>query len=143
MKLAHKTNDNWFPSFMDEMLNHDFTTEKSQVDKPFAPAINVRELEDKFLLEMIIPGFKKDEVTIEVDKDLLTVSSKVEAEADLKKQHFSRKEFTKRSFKRTFNIPETVNQDGIEAGYENGILTISLLKKEEALPQPKRVISLK
>lgn len=141
MKLAHTTANNWLPSLIDEMFNNDYaggtTVRASQ------PAVNIAEGEDKFSLEMVIPGFRKEDVSIEVDKDVLTIYSEVQEENEEKTEQFTRKEFTKHSFKRSFNLPETVNQDKIDANYQDGILSITLPKKEEALPQPKRMISLK
>ncbi len=141
MKLAHKTQNNWLPSLIDEMFNNDFnggsTVRTSQ------PAVNISESEDKFALEMSIPGFKKEDVSIEVDKDILTIYSEVEEKSEERTEQFTRKEFSKTSFKRSFNLPETVDQDQIDAQYQDGILNITLPKKEEALPQPKRMISLK
>ncbi|OUS10830.1 molecular chaperone Hsp20 [Nonlabens dokdonensis] len=143
MKLATRTANNWLPSLIDEMFNNDYLGGTEPSNKAFLPAVNVSEKDDSFTLEMIIPGFKKEDVTIEVENDLLSISSEVEQSNEETTEQFTRKEFTKQSFKRSFNLPETVNQDGIDAGYENGILTISLPKKEEALPQPKRLIALK
>lgn len=143
MKLATRTANNWLPSLIDEMFNNDYMGGTEQVKKPFIAPVNVLEKEDLFLIEMSIPGFKKEEVSIEVDKDLLTISSEVIEKKEETVEQFNRREFSKQSFKRSFNLPETVNQDKIDAAYENGILTISLPKKDEALPQPKRMISLK
>lgn len=143
MKLAHRTNNNWLPSLIDEMFNNDFSGGTAPAVSRFIPAVNVSELEDKFQLEMVIPGFKKEDVSIEVDKDLLTISSEIEEATESTTEQFTRREFTKQSFKRAFNIPESVNQEHIDARYENGILSIILPKKEEALPQPKRLIALK
>ncbi|MGB5981944.1 MAG: Hsp20/alpha crystallin family protein [Nonlabens sp.] len=143
MKLAHKTENNWLPSLIDEMFNNDYMGGSSHIDRKVTPAVNVVDFENKFQLEMSIPGFSKEEVAIELDNDLLTISSNIEKKDQEETERFTRREFTKRSFKRSFNIPESVNLDDIDAGYENGILTITLPKKEEALPQPKRMISLK
>lgn len=142
MTLTKRTN-NWLPSLIDEMFNQDFNGGSIITDKPFIPAVNVIEADNAFSLEMSIPGFKKEDVNIEIDQDVLTIQSEVETSREEKTEQFTRKEFSKKSFKRSFNLPETVNQDRIEANYENGILTISLPKKEEALPQPKRMITLK
>ena len=111
--------------------------------KQFVPAVNISEKEDSFSLEMRIPGFKKEDVQIELDNDLLTIASEVAETKEEDSEQFTRKEFRKQSFKRSFNLPESVHQDKISASYENGILNISLPKKDEALPQPKRLISLK
>ncbi|AGC78350.1 HSP20 family protein [Nonlabens dokdonensis] len=143
MKLATRTANNWLPSLIDEMFNNDYLGGTEPANRSFLPAVNVSEKDDSFTLEMSIPGFKKEEVSIEVDHDLLTISSEVEKTNEETTEQFTRKEFSKQSFKRSFNLPETVNQDKINAAYDNGILTISLPKKEEALPQPKRMISLK
>ncbi|MGJ8685629.1 MAG: Hsp20/alpha crystallin family protein [Nonlabens sp.] len=142
MKLAHRTTNNWLPSLIDEMFTNDFMGGTAPV-KSWTPAVNVSEADDKFELEMIIPGFKKEDVTIEVDQDLLTISSEVKQESEEKTEQFTRKEFSLKSFKRSFNLPDTVNQDDIDASYQDGILSITLPKKDEALPQPKRMISLK
>lgn len=141
MKLAHRTANNWLPSLIDEMFNNDYSGGTSL--NLTQPAVNILETDERFYLEMVIPGFSKEDVAIEVDKDILTISSEVQEENEEKTEQFTRKEFEKRSFKRSFNLPETVNQDSIKGSYENGILSIELPKKEEALPQPKRMISLK
>lgn len=143
MKLATRTANNWLPSLIDEMFNNDYMGGTEQFKKASNAPVNVSEKEDQFIVEMSIPGFKKEEVSIEVDQDLLTISSEVTSNQEETVEQFNRREFTKESFKRSFNLPETVNQDKIDASYENGILTITLPKKDEALPQPKRMISLK
>jgi len=142
MKLAHRTANNWLPSLIDEMFNNDYSG-GTAVRTNQQPAVNISETDERFHLEMIIPGFSKEDVAIEVDKDVLTISSEVQEENEEKTEQFTRKEFVKRSFKRSFNLPDTVNQDSIKGSYDNGILSIELPKKEEALPQPKRMISLK
>jgi HSP20 family protein len=143
MKTVQKTQNNWLPSLIDEMFNNDYLGGTEQVRTTFIPAVNVIEQDERFLLEMSIPGFKKEDISIEVDKDLLTISSEEISENEEVNGHFTRKEFHKQSFKRSFNLPETIQLDQIDAAYENGILSITLPKKEEALPQPKRIITLK
>ncbi len=142
MKLAHRNTNNWLPSLIDEMFNNDYIGGRISTTAHL-PAVNIAEKDDQFHLEMVIPGFKKDEVQIELDQDVLTISSEVTQETEEKTEQFTRKEFVKSSFKRSFNLPDTVNQESIEANYADGILTIALPKKEEALPQPKRMIALK
>jgi len=141
MKLAHRTANNWLPSLIDEMFNNDYAG--GTAVRTSQPAVNISESEDHFSLEMVIPGFSKEDVSIEVDKDVLTIFSEVATENEEKTEQFTRKEFVKKSFKRSFNLPETVNQENIKGSYDNGILNIELPKKDEALPQPKRKISLK
>lgn len=143
MKLAHTTANNWLPSLIDEMFKNDYLGGTTEPAKSFLPAVNVAERDESYLLELSIPGFSKEDVHIEIDQDVLTIASQVEKTEDNAALKFTRREFTKKSFKRSFNLPETVNQNDIDASYNNGVLMITLPKKEEALPQPKRKISLK
>ncbi|MEO9953934.1 Hsp20/alpha crystallin family protein [Nonlabens sp.] len=143
MKLAHTTANNWLPSLIDEMFKNDYLGGTTETTKSFLPAVNVAERDESYLLELSIPGFSKEEVQIEIDQDVLTITSQVEKTESDAALKFTRREFSKKSFKRSFNLPETVNQNVIDASYNNGVLMVILPKKEEALPQPKRTISLK
>jgi HSP20 family protein len=107
------------------------------------PAANIIEADDHFNIELAAPGKKKSDFTIELDEGVLTISSETEIKSTEKDGSFTRKEFGYSSFKRSFNIPETVTADKISASYKEGILTVSLPKKAEALPQPKKLISIK
>jgi HSP20 family protein len=107
------------------------------------PAANIIEADDHFNIELAAPGKKKSDFTIELDEGVLTISSETETKSTEKDGSFTRKEFGYSSFKRSFNIPETVSADKISASYKEGILTVSLPKKAEALPQPKKLISIK
>ena len=105
---------------------------------PFGrPAVNISETEEDFKIEIVTPGFDKSDFKLDVDKDLLTISAKVE-EGD-SKVNYTRREFETRSFKRRFHLPNTVNVDNIHASYDNGILRVALPKKEEA-KTPSRTI---
>jgi HSP20 family protein len=107
------------------------------------PAANIIEADDHFNIELAAPGKKKSDFTIELDEGVLTISSETETKSTEKDDSFTRKEFGYSSFKRSFNIPETISADKISASYKEGILTVSLPKKAEALPQPKKLISIK
>lgn len=143
MKLANRTANNWLPSLIDEMFSNDYLGGTEPTSTSFIPAVNVSEKETQYVLEMSIPGFQKEDVTVEIDKDVLTISSEVVDQNEETSVRFTRKEFGKRSFSRSFSLPKTVNLDKIEASYKNGILSMTLPKKQEALPQPKRTITLK
>lgn len=99
------------------------------------PATNVFETENDFKVEVLLPGFSKDDLKMNYHKNLLTV--KVEKEEKEEKEQveykYEHREFEKFSFEKQFRIPNTVNIDSIEAKFENGILNIALPKKEEAL----------
>ena len=127
-----------FTSLIDDLfINQDWNQISASV-----PAANIIEADDHFNIELAAPGKKKSDFTIELDEGVLTISSETETKSTEKDGSFTRKEFGYSSFKRSFNIPETVSADKISASYKEGILTVSLPKKAEALPQPKKLISI-
>ncbi len=137
-----KRNDVLFPALMNEIFRPDWFggTENSRSS---VPAVNIKENEKDFELELFVPGRVKDDFKIEIDDSVLTISAEIKEESEEVKENFTRKEFNISSFKRAFTLPETVATDKIEATYEGGILKFNLPKKEEALPKPKRMIELK
>jgi len=138
--MLAKRNSLILPSLMNDLFQPDWFGGMETFTH--VPAVNIQENEKDFMLELAIPGFKKEDFNIEIDNDVLTVSSEVKKDNESKKKHYSKREFTVSSFKRVFTLPESVNEDGIKAVYEGGILTLSLPKREEALPKPKRFIEI-
>ncbi|MBD1259180.1 Hsp20/alpha crystallin family protein [Maribacter polysiphoniae] len=136
-----KRNDVLFPSIMNEILKPDWFGGMVN-DNASIPAVNIKENEKDYELELAVPGRKKEDFKIEVNENLLTVSSETSTSENEEKENYTRREFTFSSFKRAFTLPETIDEDGIKATYENGILKFNLPKKEEALPKPKRLIEL-
>jgi HSP20 family protein len=136
-----KRNNVMFPSLMNEILRPDWF---GGVDnfKDSVPAANVKETESEFVLELAIPGRKKEDFNVEIDNDILTISSEVKNEENKEDEGYTRREFTFSSFKRVFSLPETISLEKINATYEDGILKFVLPKKEEALPKPKRLIEI-
>ncbi len=148
MSLTHKLitmlakrNNFIFPSVLDEFFKPDWFGGMNTLTTN-VPAVNIKEGEKDFSLELSIPGFKKEDFNIEVDNDVLTISSEVKAEKETKEENYTRREFRVSSFKRAFTLPETVDAENINASYEDGILKLTLPKKEEALPKPKRLIEI-
>ncbi|TRZ42778.1 Hsp20/alpha crystallin family protein [Robertkochia solimangrovi] len=138
-----KRNYNSIPSIFDELFRPDWFGGMENLNKN-VPAVNIKERDGGFELELAAPGLKKENFNIEVDKNLLTISSEVkkENEANSEDGKYSRKEFSFSSFSRSFTLPETVNSDKINASYEDGVLKLDIPKKEEALPKPKRMIEI-
>ncbi len=124
--------------FDDFILNQDWGYQKDSL-----PAVNIITSEDQFDIELATPGNKKADFQIEVEDDVLIISSETVSQSGDTETSYERKEFGYNSFQRSFNIPESVNTDKISATYKEGVLTVSLPKKEEALPQPKKLISIK
>ncbi|MBM1106418.1 Hsp20/alpha crystallin family protein [Aurantibacter crassamenti] len=131
-----------FPSLMNEILKPDWFGGLENMNVNL-PAVNIKENEKDYELELSVPGRKKEDFNIEVDNKVLTVSSDVNTEKDISKENYTRKEFSFTSFKRSFTLPETIDEEKIEANYEDGILKFVFPKKAEALPKAKRLISLK
>lgn len=136
-----KRNEVLFPVLMNEIFRPDWFG-GTHNETTAIPAVNIKENEENFELELFVPGRNKDELIIEIDNSVLTVSSENKKEEEESKENFTRREFTLSSFKRAFTLPETVATDKIEATYINGVLKFNLPKKEEALPKPKRKIEL-
>lgn len=93
---------------------------------------NVEETNDYFKLEILLPGYKKNEIDIEIDDNYLNISAEVEQ----KNKNYNRQEFFKKSFERKFNLPENI-KDEIKAEMNDGILNITLFKKEKELKNKK------
>jgi len=107
------------------------------------PSVNVKESTEGFEVEMAAPGFEKKDFKIELNHELLTISSEKRVENEIKNgQQFTRREFSYQSFSRSFTLPNSADGEKIGAKYENGILKISIPKKDEAKPKPARQISI-
>lgn len=97
------------------------------------PSANIKELEDRFEVELAVPGFDKNEINIELNDGLLTISSeksKEHSEED-KKAHYSRREFQYASFTRSFRLPDNVKEEEINAQVNNGVLCVKIPKDGE------------
>lgn len=105
----------------------------------YGPAVNIEETAEAFLIEIAAPGYNKEDFHIKLDKDLLVVS--VEKEPKEENQNPPRREFGMRNFSKSFTLPDSVNVENISADYENGILKITLPKKEEEKMNLSREIS--
>lgn len=125
--LANLLNNVWRDEFL--------TGEYAQ----FVPAVNLSENETQFNVELSAPGFDKNDFKIEINDGVLTVSGKHEVEKEVKEKNFTRKEFNYGSFQRSFSLPQEVNEETIDAKYENGILKIALPKKEETKKATKEI----
>ena len=137
----NNSNGNFFPSLMEEFFRPDWVGGMQQHNVA-VPPVNIRETDNAFEVELSAPGKAKEDFIIELDNELLTISSEQKSENTTQEGKFTRREFSHASFRRSFTLPETVKEDDITATYENGILKISLPKREEALPKPKRMIEI-
>lgn len=140
MNTVRKNRANYFPFGFENAMRPKFETFVNSQNQ--FPAVNIKENEDNFEILLAAPGLTKEDFSIEIDENILKISSDIKQTEEVKEEKFSRREFNFSSFKRAFTLPETVNEDKIEASYVNGILKLSLPKKEEALPKEKRSIQI-
>lgn len=106
------------------------------------PKVNIKEVADAFIVEMAVPGLKKSDFNINLDNNILSISAELKEENEENDEGYTRREFGYSSFKRTFTLPETVNDSKINATYNEGILNVHLPKKEEAKQKPARTIKI-
>lgn len=131
----------FFPSLIDDFINQDWNLKTPS--STTLPAVNIKDLEAQFEIELAVPGMKKSDFEIEVEDGLLSISSSLEEEQVTEKGKFTRREFSYNSFKRTFTIPDSVDPSNIEAQYSDGVLQLRLPKRKEALRQPKKLIKIR
>lgn len=106
------------------------------------PATNISEKDDHFLIEMAVPGMQKSDFHINVENGILTISTEKEEEQEEKEKHYRRREYNYYSFERSFSLPDTVKQDDIKAKYDDGILRLTIAKKESSKRLPKKEIKI-
>lgn len=107
------------------------------------PAVNIVEHDNDYQVALAVPGMKKDDFKIDVDGNMLTISSKKEETKEEKEKKFTRKEYNYSSFTRSFTLPEAINKEKIEAKYEDGVLKLVLPRKEEAKKPAAKHIDVK
>ncbi len=113
----------------------------SEAEK-MVPAVNIRESEDAFILDLAAPGMSKKDFKINLDNNVLSISSEQKQEDDQTNERWTRREFAYSSFCRTFTLPKSVDLEKIKADYKDGILTVKLPKREEARVAINREIAI-
>jgi len=131
------------PSLVEEYFNGDFLPRLFDVENYHSvPAVNIVESKDEYRIDVAAPGLDKEDFKIQVDKNVLTVSSEKEENHEENDEKVMRREFSYCSFRRSFSLPETVNADKIKANHKDGILQIVVPKREEAKEKPAREIKI-
>ena len=151
MSLLVKTNGGFPTLFSDwlnpAMLTSDFMDFDSEA--PFSalrlginvPSANVTENAKEYLVELAAPGLERKDFKVEITDHILNISSEKKEEKKEEREGYSRKEFSYSSFNRSFSLPDNVKEGGIDAKYQNGILTIAIPKKEVTISKPVREIA--
>ena len=148
MKLA-KVSDRLFPTFpslVDNFFSRDlmdwnnwnFSSTNSTI-----PAVNIKEDDDSYLIEVAAPGMSKESFAVNIDGDRLLITSEMKDEKQSNDENYSRREFSYQSFQRSFTLPHSsIDSERITAKYTDGILKINLPKREEVKPKPPKSISI-
>lgn len=108
----------------------------------FMPAVNIKENDKSFNVELSAPGFSKEDFKVSVEDDCLTISAEKEEEKSESGERFTRKEFSSASFSRMFSLPQNADEDRIDAVYNNGILQLNIAKREKDKPLSKKQIKI-
>ena len=143
-----KRSNSYLPSFWDNFFSRDLmdwgSSNFSSTDTTL-PAVNVKENDEAFEIEVAAPGMTKNDFRISLENNMLTISSeKKEERKDERKGQYTRREFSYQSFQRSFTVPQSLVEGGkISAKYCDGILCITLPKKEEVKPKPAREIEIR
>lgn len=130
----------WFDNFFDNSIGTEFLSNFNTGIT--LPAVNIKETANDFILELAIPGMKKSDFIIDVENKILSISSEVTKEQEEKDEIYTRREFGYSSFKRTFTLPDSIESDKVKATYEDGILMVTLPKREEAKQKPPKRIEI-
>lgn len=121
------------PAFWDEFFPS-WLNVNGKNNAPFltVPAVNISEEKDHFSISLAVPGLKKEDFKIDVTDKLLSISAESESSKEEKGKKFTKQEYNYSSFSRSFDLPESVIADKINAVYADGVLRLTLPKKEEA-----------
>jgi HSP20 family protein len=116
---------------------HEGTGEGSIATAEWAPAVDIKEEADKFVLQADIPGVKPEDIDVSMEEGVLTIKGEKKTEAKIEEKNYKRIERTYGSFYRRFSLPDTANPDAISARSKHGVLEITIPKREAV--QPKKI----
>lgn len=118
-----------FRSLLSDVFNTDRIFPDDWVSQNLLPAVNVSETDSSYQIELAAPGYKKEDFTIDLENNILTISAEAQGEQKEENKNYTRKEFSYSSFSRAFTLPENVKGENIQASYENGVLKVIMNKK--------------
>jgi len=138
---------NPLPTFFDRFFENDlfdWSNRNYSLTNTTLPSVNIKENQDAFEVDVAAPGLSKNDFKLELNNNLLTISSERKVENETKEgEQFTKHEFSYQSFTRSFTMPDFADNENITATYDNGILHVAIPKKEEARPRPARMIEIK
>lgn len=129
-----------FSSLIEDFFNDSNDFFKPWSEGPTLPAVNVTELDGVWKIELAAPGLEKEDFDVKIKNGILTVNAEKESTEEVKEENVARKEFNYTKFSRSFWLPENIREEGLEAKYDNGILTLMLPQKEPTeMSEVKRI----
>ncbi len=137
-----KHNNGLVPNLWEDLFESDFFKKPTLAQAGLSvPAVNIKETAEDYIIEMAAAGMKKNDFNINLDRNIITISSErsVENVDENKDENYTRKEFSYESFERSFVLPEAANREDIKAKYKDGVLEVIIPKKEEAKLLPKSI----
>jgi|SRR5690606_36591214 len=121
---THWADDIFAPFFSDSFVSDRFISR--------VPAVNIAETDEAYEVELAAPGLAKEDFKVNVDRDVMTISAEKQRESDTSGKHYSKREYSYTSFTRSFTLPDSADQGKIDATYIDGVLRVSVAKREEA-----------
>jgi HSP20 family protein len=124
-----------FRSLMEDFWNSENIFERSLFRKDSLPAVNIKETDGGFDVEVAAPGYQKKDFKIDIQNGVLHISAETSDEKSEENENYTRKEFSYSSFNRSFSLPENVKEENVTAKYEKGLLLLKLEKAAKAQPK--------
>ncbi|SEI77417.1 heat shock protein Hsp20 [Cyclobacterium xiamenense] len=135
----------WKPTtgLFDDLVAGDWIqTNRRRGNTAFVPMVNILESNEAYRIEMGLPGTNREEIKVELDQQVLSISGSAKQNAANEQVHYLTKEFNYHSFSRSFQLPETIDTEQIDARFDNGLLALTLPKREEARRKPIKIIDI-
>lgn len=124
-----------FSDILDEFFNESLNYRKDS----FMPSVDISETENEFEVSVALPGMKKEDITVDLENGRLSIGGERKFENEENGKNFHRVESSFGSFNRSFQLPDTINEDSIEAKYNNGVLNIAIAKSEEKVKKQIKI----
>jgi len=144
MQLVRRFSDSlpqFVEGFFDTNVDRLFFQKNYENNVSTTPLVNIQETKDEYIITFAVPGINKSDIRLHIESDVLEVVYDSKKEEEEKKGKYIHREFSFYSFNRVFNLPKgKVNTEDVKANYDKGVLYVSLPKREEAKPKPKREI---
>ena len=139
VKFNRRPFEGTFNNLVDDLFAEFPVLYKNEQNWKGTVPVNIKETGKNYSIEIVAPGFEKTDFKVNLEQQLLTISAEKKSEAKEENEKQIRKEYSYRSFKRSFTLDEKTDGNNIDAKYVNGVLTLNLPKKEEVKPAVKEI----